>query len=73
MKQERLKDELLKLSDTGKSKIIKKYNLSPYCIHTITDLLNNKYRDFLSKEVAECLRDYQYTVIEYEIGYRLIV
>lgn len=72
MKQEKLKEELLKLKDTGKSRIIKKFNLSPYCIKTIEDLLQGKYRDFISKEVADCLIAYEYIVIPYEIGYKLL-
>ena len=71
-KNKKLKEELSKLYDTGKSRIIKKYNLSIYDIHTLEDLLNGKYRDFINETVANCLLDYDYIVIEHEIGYRFI-
>ena len=45
-KQDKLKQEFAKLYDTGKSRIIKKYNLSAYDIHTIEDLLKGKYHMF---------------------------
>lgn len=71
-KKEELKNEIIKIVDTGKSKIIKKYNLSLNSIHTLMDLLNNSYNEFLQKNVAECLIDYQYEVVNYGIGYKLI-
>lgn len=72
MKEQKLKEELLKLYDTGKTRIMKKYNLSIYCIHIIEDILNNKYDTFISKEVAMCLRDYDYNIIDYDIGYKVV-
>lgn len=70
-KQEKLKNEILKIYDTGKSRIIKKYNLSIYDIHTIEDLLNGKYKTFIQKNIVNLLRDYGYKIEEYEIGFIL--
>lgn len=70
-KQEKLKNEILKIYDTGKSRIIKKYNLSIYDIHIIEDLLNGKYKTFIQKNIVNLLKDYGYKIEEYEIGFIL--
>lgn len=70
-KQQKLREELIKLYDTGKSRILKKYNLSIYDIHTIQRILNGDFRDFINETVANCLKDYGYSVTEYEIGFRV--
>ncbi len=64
--------ELRKIIDTGKSSIIKKYNLSLHNIKTIIDILNKKYDTFLSKEVADCLKAYEYEIVSWGIGYKLV-
>lgn len=70
-KQEKLKNEILKLYDTGKSRIIKKYNLSLFDIQTIEDLLKGKYKTFIQGNVVTLLRDYGYKIEEYDIGFIL--
>lgn len=70
-KQEKLKQEISKIYNTGKSKIIKKYNLSIYDIHIIEDLLKGKYRTFIQGNIVTLLRDYGYKIEEYEIGFIL--
>lgn len=70
-RQEKLKNEILKIYDTGKSRIVKKYNLSIYDIHTIEDLLKGKYKTFIQENVVTLLRDYGYKIEEYEIGFIL--
>ena len=70
-KQEKLKNEILKIYDTGNSRIIKKYNLSIYDIHTIEGLLKEKYKVFIQGNVVDLLRDYGYKIEEYEIGFVL--
>lgn len=70
-RQEKLKNEILKIYDTRKSRIVKKYNLSIYDIHTIEDLLKGKYKTFIQENVVTLLRDYGYKIEEYEIGFIL--
>ena len=70
-KQEKLKNEILKIYDTGKSRIIKKYHLSIYDIRTIEGLLKGKYKVFMQGNVVDLLRDYGYKIEEYEIGFVL--
>lgn len=70
-KQEKLKQELLKIYDTGKSRIVKKYNLSTYDIHTIEDLFKGKYKTFIQGNVVTLLRDHDYKIEEYEMGFIL--
>ena len=43
----KIKNEILKIYDTGNSRIIKKYHLSIYDIHTIEGLLKGKYKVFI--------------------------
>ena len=70
-KKEKLIRELLKIQDTGKSKIIKKYNLSLNDIHTIKDLIKGKYKDFIQMNVAILLKDYEYDVVKFGGGFLL--
>lgn len=72
IKKEKLNVELKKIIDTGRSRIIKKYNLSLDNIYTVIDVLNKKYNTFLSKEVADCLKDYDYEIVDWGIGYKLV-
>lgn len=46
-KQEKLKNEIFKIYDTGKSRIIKKYNLSLYDIQVIEELLKKQNKYFI--------------------------
>ena len=57
-KKNKLVEEIWKIIDTGKSKIIKKYNLSILDIKTIGDLLEQKYTNFIQGSVAMILKDY---------------
>ena len=72
-KQEKLKNEILKLYDTGKSKIIKKYNLSLYDIQTIEELVKKQNKYFIQGNVAKLLKDYGYIIKNYGIGFELEV
>lgn len=72
-KQEKLKNEIFKIYDTGKSRIIKKYNLSLYDIQTIEELLKNQNKYFIQGNVAKMLKDYGYTIKSYGIGFELEV
>ena len=70
-KQEKLKNEIFKIYDTGKSRIIKKYNLSLYDIQTIEELLKKQNKYFIQGNVAKALRDYGYIVKNYGIGFEM--
>lgn len=70
-KQEKLKNEILKIYDTGKSKIIKKYNLSLYDIQTIEELVKKQNKYFIQGNVAKLLKDYGYIIKNYGIGFEL--
>lgn len=72
-KQEKLKNEIFKIYDTGKSRIIKKYNLSLYDIQTIEELLKKQNKYFIQGNVAKMLKDYGYAVKSYGIGFELEV
>nr|DAZ28027.1 MAG TPA: hypothetical protein [Caudoviricetes sp.] len=72
-KQEKLKNEILKIYDTGKSKIIKKYNLSLYDIQTIEELVKKQNKYFIQGNVAKLLKDYGYIIKNYGIGFELEV
>lgn len=70
-KQEKLKNEILKIYDTGKSQIIKKYNLSLYDIQTIDELLKKQNKYFIQGNVAKALKDYGYIIKNYGIGFEI--
>ena len=70
-KQEKLKKEILKIYDTGKSRIIKKYNLSLYDIQTIEELLKKQNKYFIQGNVAKVLKDYGYIIKNYGIGFKM--
>jgi hypothetical protein len=70
-KKNKLVEEIWKIRDTGKSKIIKKYNLSILDIKTIGDLLEQKYTNFIQGSVAMILKDYGYDVQNNEVGFEL--
>lgn len=70
-KKEKLIRELSKIQDTGKSRIIKKYNLSLNDIHTIMNLIKGKYKDFIQMNVAILLKDYEYDVVKFGGGFWL--
>ena len=70
-KQEKLKNEILKIYDTGKSRIIKKYNLSLYDIQTIDELLKKQNKYFIQGNVAKVLKDYGYIIKSYGIGFKM--
>ena len=70
-KKAKLKNEIFKIYDTGKSRIIKKYNLSLYDIQTINELLNGQNKYFIQGNVSKILKDYGYIVKSYEIGFKI--
>lgn len=70
-KQEKLKKEILKIYDTGKSRIIKKYNLSLYDIQTIEELLKKQNKYFIQGNVAKVLKDYGCIIKNYGIGFEM--
>ena len=71
MKKEKLKNEILKIYDTGKSRIIKKYNLSLYDIQTIDELLKRQNKYFIQGNVAKLLKDYGYVIKSYGTGFEI--
>ena len=70
-KQEKLKNELLKIYDTGKSRIIKRYNLSLYDIRTLDELLKKQTRYFIQGNINKLLTDYGYTIKNYGTGFEI--
>ena len=71
-KKEKLKKEIQNILDTGKSKIIKKYNLSYYDILRVIEIIDYENVAFLQGNIATLLKDYGYKVEEYNVGYRVI-
>ena len=71
-KEEIINNEFRKIKDGQKSRLFKKYKLSSYEIKTLNDVLCGEYRDFISENVYNLLKDLGFYVIPYEIGFKYL-